>query len=101
MKRTLLAAVMGGVITLMGGAFAAQAAPVSVPKPAEASTTLAQNAGYYGSRRHYHRRTWRHRPVVRYHRYRAPRRYGRPHYRYVRPYHHRHWTHRYYRRHYY
>jgi hypothetical protein len=96
MKRALLAAVIGGAIALFSGAMSAQAAPIAVPKAAEAGTSLAQKAGYYRrGHRHYRRHHWR-RPVVRWHRhYRAPRRWVRPHYR-----HHRHWTHRYHRRHY-
>lgn len=100
MKRTLLAAVIGGFITLMGGAVTAQAAPITVPKSTEAGTSLVQTTGYgYSHRRHYHRHHWRHRPVVRWHHYRAPRRYVRPHYRYVRPYHGG-WSYRSHRRHY-
>lgn len=96
MKRALLAAVIGGAIALFSGAMSAQAAPIAVPKTAEAGTSLAQKAGYYHRRhRHYHRPYWR-RPVVRWHHYyHAPRRYVRPHYR-----HHRHWTQQYHRRHY-
>ncbi|WP_143149182.1 hypothetical protein [Hyphomicrobium sp. CS1BSMeth3] len=95
MKRTLLAAVLGGLITLVGGAVTAQAAPITVPKSTEAETSLVQTTGYgYHHRRYVHRNHWRHRPVVRWHYYTAPRRYVRPHYQ------HRHWTHRYNRRHY-
>lgn len=97
MKRALLAAVLGGLITLAGGAVAAQAAPITVPKSAEAGTSLVQTTGYGNHhRRHVHRHHWRHRPVVRWDYYVAPRRYN-----YVRPHHHRHWTHRHsHRRHY-
>jgi len=100
MKRTLLAAALGGLITVFVGAVSAQAVPITVPKVAEAGTSLVQTTGY-GERRYYraHRHHWRHRPVVRWYDYQAPRRYVRPHYRYVRP-HYRHWTHRDYRRHY-
>jgi hypothetical protein len=100
MKRTLLAAVLGGLITVVGGAFTAQAAPITVPKATEAGANLVQTTGYgYHHRRHYRRHHWRHRPVVRWHYYRAPRRYVRRHHYYVRP-HHRHWSHRYHRRYY-
>jgi hypothetical protein len=103
MKRTLLAAVLGGLITLVGGAVTAQAAPITVPKSTEVGASLVQTTGgdyYY--RRHWHRRHW-HRPVVRWHHdhyHYAPRRYVRPHY-HVRPYDWR-WSDRYHhRRHYY
>lgn len=98
MKRTLLAAVIGGAVALFGGSITAQAAPLAVPKSAEASTSLVQTAGYYKRHRHhYNRRYYRHRPVVRWRHYRAPRRYVGRHLRH----HHRgHWAHRYHRRHY-
>jgi hypothetical protein len=103
MKRALLAAVLGGLITVVGGAFTAQAAPITAPKSIEAGTNLVQATGYgyeYRHRRHAHRHHhhWR-RPVVRWDYYVAPRRYVRPHYYRVHP-HHRHWSDRYHRRHY-
>jgi hypothetical protein len=100
MKRTLLAAALGGVITVIVSSVSAQAAPVTVPKVAESSTSLVQTAGYgYEQRRHYRHRRLRHRPVVRWHHYREQRRHVRQHHRYVRP-HYRHWTHRDQRRYY-
>mgnify|MGYP001388156556 CR=1 FL=1 len=57
MKRTLLAAVLGGLITLVGGAVTAQAAPITVPKSTEAGTSLVQTTGYGYHHRH-HRWWW-------------------------------------------
>jgi len=98
-KRTLLAAVFGTLITFAGGAFTAQAAPLSAVKAPQASENLVQTVGYghryhrrYDTRRHYYR------PYVRWH----SRNYIRPYY--ARPYYyaprHRHWSYRYDRRHY-
>ena len=100
MRRTLLAAVFGGLITLVGGAVTAQAAPLAVPKSVEAGSSLVQTTGGYHHRRHYNRRHWHPRPIVRWHRHYVPRRYVYRPYRYVRPYDWR-WSNRYHRRHYY
>ncbi len=98
MRRTLLAAVIGGLITMGAGVFSAQAAPISVPNTTQVGTSLVQTTGY-GYRRHHHVRRY-HRPIVRWHGHRTWRhRYVRPHYGYARP-HTRYWTHRYHRRHY-
>jgi hypothetical protein len=99
MKRTLFAAVLGGIIALASGVFTAQAAPAPAMTAPKAETSLAQTVGYgYAHRRHY--RHHHYRPYVRYY---APR-YYRPYYVAPRYYYygprHRHWSHRYHRRHY-
>jgi hypothetical protein len=100
MKRTLLAAVLGGLVTFFAGAFTAQAAPVPAMQAPQAGTSLVQTTGYgYHHRRYYHRHHY-HRPYVRWHSHR----HYRPYYATPRFYYHtprRHyWTHRYHRRHY-
>jgi len=97
MKRTLFAAVIGGIVTLASGIFTAQAAPVPAMTAPQAETSMAQTVGYgYTHRRHYRRHYVR--PHVRWH---APRYYRRhyvaPRHYYYGPRHrhssHRHWRH--------
>ncbi len=101
MKRTLLAAVFGGLFAVVSSAFPAQAAPLSAVKSVPAAENTVQQVEYtYRYRRHHHHHGHRHRhyrPVERWHN----------HHHYVRPYylrrhhhHHHHWTHRHHRRHY-
>lgn len=102
MKRTMIAAVIGGFMALCAGLVTAQAAPIAAiqaGKSAQAGEPLAQKAGWRHRERHYRHRHWRHRPVVRWHFYRAPRRYVRHHYRHHQPS-YRHWSYRDHRRHY-
>lgn len=98
MKRAFLAAVFGGLITVVSGTFAAQAAPLTAATSGPTAEKSVQTVGYgYKYRRHYYPRRHvyhYHRPLVRWHRYH----YVRPHYGW-RHHHHR-WSHRYHRRHY-
>lgn len=103
MKRTLLAAVLGGFMALFAGVFTAEAAPVSavqVGKTAQPGEALVQKAG------------WRHRRHYRHHHHHYRRHHGH-HHHYYRPryvYRHHHWrhhhhhygrhSHRHHRRHY-
>jgi Ni/Co efflux regulator RcnB len=104
MKRTMLAAVVGGFMALTASAFTAQAAPLTAVKAGQAAQsgeTLVQKTGW----RHHHRH-YRHRHYRPYYSY-PYRRYYRPHYVYrsydwrPRHYYYGRHTHRHHRRHYY
>jgi Ni/Co efflux regulator RcnB len=103
MKRTMLAAVMGGVMALIASAFTAQAAPVSaiqVGKSAQSGEALVQKTEW--RHRHHHYRRHHYRPYY----WHTPRRHYyhhhtyRPHYWHHRRHHHHHHTYRHHRRHY-
>lgn len=103
MKRTMLAAVIGGFMALTASAFTAQAAPLMAVKAGQAAQsgeTLVQKTGWRHHRRHYRHRYYR--PYYSH----SYRRHYRPRYVYRsydwRPRHHdygRH-TYRHHRRHY-
>ena len=81
MKRTMLAAVLGGVMTLFAGVFTAQAAPVSAiqaGKAAQSGEVLVQKTEWR-HRHHRHYRRHHYRPY--YYSY-APRRHYRRHHVY-------------------
>ncbi len=82
MKRTMLAAVIGGFMALTASAFTAQAAPVAavqVGKLAQSGEALVQKTEWRGHHRYYRRHHYR--PHY------SHRRHYRPHYAYR----HRHW----------
>ena len=89
MKRTMLAAVLGGVMTLFAGVFTAQAAPVSAiqaGKAAQSGEVLVQKTEW----RHRHHRHYRRHHYRPYYSSYAPRRHYRRHHVY-RPHY---WQHR-------
>lgn len=88
MKRTMLAAVLGGAMALFAGAFTAQAAPVSTiqaGKAAQLGEALVQKTEWR-HRHHHHYRRHHYRPYYSY----TPRRHYHHHHTYRPNY----WQHR-------
>jgi hypothetical protein len=101
MKRTMIAAVVGGLMAMFSGLVTAQAAPIAAVqagKSAQVGEPLAQKAGWRHRDRHYrHRNTRRNHWHSNRRSYRSH--YARRHYRHDRR-HDRRWSNRDYRRYY-